>query len=352
MNKFFVLILLFFNFQIVFAQCQFTLNNLQHVNCNGENSGTINITLQDNSSDISWYGPNNFASSSANLASLYSGKYFLQISNNSSGCIILDSITVLETIEVNVDFNVLNLCDIGDSADISVNIIGGTPPYLTLWSTGDTSRNIFNLPSNISSSLTLDVTDLNGCISQHIFELEPADKMETFMSTNNVICKDDVNGSARVYISNGASPFTFIWNNDTNSILKLDESFSIIENLAPGDYFVEITDNNGCKVFDNFTISYNPKICLAPKKVFSPNNDGINDFWLIENIHIYPNALIEIYSKNGTQVFRRRNYTNSFEYGFKGIDSNNNNLPSGTYYYIIQLDDKNEVFKGSLTIIR
>ena len=168
------------------------------------------------------------------------------------------------------------------------------------------------------------------------------------MSTNNVICKDDVNGSARVYISNGASPFTFIWNNDTNSILKLDESFSIIENLAPGDYFVEITDNNGCKVFDNFTISYNPKICLAPKKVFSPNNDGINDFWLIENIHIYPNALIEIYSKNGTQVFRRRNYTNSFEYGFKGIDSNNNNLPSGTYYYIIQLDDKKDaIYKMS-----
>ena len=47
-----------------------------------------------------------------------------------------------------------------------------------------------------------------------------------------------------------------------------------------------------------------------------------------------------------------RYYTNSFEYGFKGIDSNNNNLHSGTYYYIIQLDDKNEVFKGSLTIIR
>ena len=352
MNKFLVLILFFFNFQIASAQCQYTLNNLQHVNCNSENTGTIDITLQENSSNISWNGPNNFSSSSANLSSLFAGKYFLQISNNSSGCNILDSIIVLETIEVNVDFNVLNLCDIGDSADITVSVFGGTPPYTNLWSTGDTSRSLYNVPSNTPSSLTLDITDLNGCLSQHIFEINPVEKMEAFMSTNNVICKDDLNGSARVYVSNGVSPFIYMWNNDTTTILKSEHPFSRIENLSPGDYFVEIIDDNGCIEKDNFTISYNPKICLNPKKVFSPNNDGTNDFWLIENIHIYPNALIEIYSKNGTQVFRRRNYTNSFDNGFKGVDSKNNILPSGTYYFIIQLDNENEVFKGSLTIVR
>ena len=88
------------------------------------------------------------------------------------------------------------------------------------------------------------------------------------------------------------------------------------------------------------------------KKVFSPNNDGINDIWEIENINIYPTALVEIYSKNGYQVYRRRNYQNSINDAFNGIDMNGNLLPSATYYYVISIEETSDVYKGTITIVR
>ena len=113
-----------------------------------------------------------------------------------------------------------------------------------------------------------------------------------------------------------------------------------------------ITDNNSCVSYDTVEIPIESNVCLNPTKVFSPNNDGINDIWEIENIDIYTNALVEIYSKNGYRVFRRRNYQNSVSESFNGTDLNGNTLPSSTYYYVISIDEINDVYKGTITIVR
>ena len=86
-------------------------------------------------------------------------------------------------------------------------------------------------------------------------------------------------------------------------------------------------------------------------KVFSPNEDGINDFWEIKNIHLYPEALVEVYDQLGNRVYRRRNYINSSSVAFNG-KLNERRLPSGTYYYIVDLENRDEVLKGTLNIIR
>ena len=87
-------------------------------------------------------------------------------------------------------------------------------------------------------------------------------------------------------------------------------------------------------------------------KAFSPNDDAVNEFWEIENIHLYPEALVSVYDRNGRQVFRRRNYINSEEAAFGGKDLNNQPLPSATYYYVINLENGDDVFKGAVTIVR
>ena len=332
-----------------YSQCNYVINNIEHVNCNSDSTGSIDISIFNTTSVISWSSNNSFLASSSNISSLFAGKYFLQISDN-TGCVSYDTVFIEETFAITTEFDLTGLCDIDDSANVFANIFGGTPPYNKLWSTGDTSLFLLNTPSN-SSPYTLNITDINGCISSQLLEIKPVSKMVSFMSSKNVICKDDFNGHASAYVTNGTPPYRFIWNEDITNII-LNNNFSKITNLSPNLYNVKIIDNNKCEHYDSVEINYNPKICLDPKKVFSPNNDGINDIWIIENINIYPNALIEIYSKNGSQVFRRRNYLNSYENSFIGLDYKGNTLPSGTYFYIISLTEKNEVFKGSLTIIR
>ena len=85
---------------------------------------------------------------------------------------------------------------------------------------------------------------------------------------------------------------------------------------------------------------------------FSPNDDAVHEFWEIKNIHIYPNALVSVYDRNGKEIFRRRNYTNTEAVAFGGRDKNDQPLPSATYYYLIDLENGDDVIKGIVTIVR
>jgi gliding motility-associated-like protein len=115
---------------------------------------------------------------------------------------------------------------------------------------------------------------------------------------------------------------------------------------------VNITDAMGCVVRDSVEVKSNPNICISPYRAFSPNGDDTNEYWEIENIGFYPEAVVSIYDRNGSQIFRRRNYQNAELEAFNGDNENGYPLPSGTYYFIIDLDNGDDVFKGTLTIVR
>ena len=361
----FSLLLIIFNSKL-FGQCQFTLDSYSHVNCNSENTGSIDISFIDPNISFWWTGPNGFSSNSKNLSALFAGDYALTIVSNlipgdTSSQLLCsnldvygnpkDTITIEETLKIEAEFSLSGQCNELDSADVYTNLLGGTPPYTTLWSTGDTSRHINNLQSNSLLPYSLLITDNNGCQTTEYLRINPIKSMETFSSHVDVICKDDNSGQARVYVSFGTPPFNFIWSSDFTSSY-LDSASSTIYNLSSGTYFVDIVDNNSCETKDTIEIEAVFSECLEPKKVFSPNNDGVNDIWEIENIKIYPTALVEIYSKNGKEVYRRRNYQNSLDNAFKGIDINGNILPSATYYYVISVEEVNQFIKGTLTIVR
>ncbi len=75
---------------------------------------------------------------------------------------------------------------------------------------------------------------------------------------------------------------------------------------------------------------------------FSPDGDGINEYWHIENIEYYPENIVIIYNRWGDAVFSIENYDNSAAV-FRG-DANlktkmgAGKLPSGTYFFDIQIE--------------
>ena len=107
-----VLILFVFLSVISNAQCDYNLDNYSHVDCYGDNTGAIDITIVNTSASFWWTGPNGFTSNSLNLANLLAGQYFLTIMENvipgdtSSivTCILNDSISIEQTIEVSANF--------------------------------------------------------------------------------------------------------------------------------------------------------------------------------------------------------------------------------------------------------
>ena len=81
----------------------------------------------------------------------------------------------------------------------------------------------------------------------------------------------------------------------------------------------------------------------------SPNGDGINDFFIIKGIEAFENTL-EIYNRLQRLVFRATNYQNDWDgiSNQNGTISQENRLPSGVYYYIVELPEVGRSFSGPL----
>jgi gliding motility-associated-like protein/uncharacterized repeat protein (TIGR01451 family) len=79
---------------------------------------------------------------------------------------------------------------------------------------------------------------------------------------------------------------------------------------------------------------------------FSPNGDGINELFIIDNIDdllCYPDNTVEIYNRWGVLVFETTKYnnqTNAFDGYSRGRATINQSegLPTGTYYYILNYE--------------
>jgi len=86
---------------------------------------------------------------------------------------------------------------------------------------------------------------------------------------------------------------------------------------------------------------------------FSPNEDFINDLFVIRGIANYPNNKFVIYNRWGNKVFEASPYKNTWDgrcmYGFRiGGDE----LPVGTYFYLLDLGNNTPIFKGTIYLNR
>jgi len=80
----------------------------------------------------------------------------------------------------------------------------------------------------------------------------------------------------------------------------------------------------------------------------SPNGDGINDEWIIDNITLFEDAIVEIYNRWGQLLWMSApGYPVPWDGRYKG-----ENLPVGTYYYVIRSDNFQQPFTGPITIVR
>jgi gliding motility-associated-like protein len=80
---------------------------------------------------------------------------------------------------------------------------------------------------------------------------------------------------------------------------------------------------------------------------FTPNGDGINDFWDITALVSYPACTVNIYSRYGTLVYNSTGYPRAWDGTRHGKP-----LPAGTYYYIVDPGNGAKKFAGAVTIIR
>ncbi|OOQ57937.1 T9SS type B sorting domain-containing protein [Mucilaginibacter pedocola] len=131
------------------------------------------------------------------------------------------------------------------------------------------------------------------------------------------------------------SPATYLDATDKKSVTSTPA-----DNIT---YKLTTTNANGCIAEVTINIIVNSEITVP--NTFTPNADGINDFWVIKNLDLLENQT-QVFNNNGNIVFSARNYKNNWNGTHNGKA-----LPAGVYFYVIKLNN-NVVKAGSITIIR
>jgi gliding motility-associated-like protein len=187
----------------------------------------------------------------------------------------------------------------------------------------------------------LTVTDELACSEIYEVVLTEPDELIIGFTTNMASCPDVADGSIELELTGGVMPYTFLWNDGATT----EDRSSILS----GSYTVQVTDANGCSEQAVINVDFNGENCLVIPEVITPGVvDGQNDFLVIRNIGLYPDAEIKIFNRWGQIVFSAKNLEeNRWDGTFKGKA-----LPVDSYHYILDLGDGSDPRTGTITIIR
>jgi gliding motility-associated-like protein len=146
---------------------------------------------------------------------------------------------------------------------------------------------------------------------------------------------------SRGYVENSATAIGFDPNNNQVEDISDDPT-----NFAD----VDVENDNEP---DDPTVIPTPNVHVY--EVFTPNDDGINDHFVILGIESFPHSVVKIYNRWGSLVFQTEAYNNTDNYwdGYSQGDKNHK-LPVGVYYYVIDLGipDIENIFTGSIYLNR
>ncbi|MEJ8819939.1 gliding motility-associated C-terminal domain-containing protein [Lacibacter sp. H407] len=186
-------------------------------------------------------------------------------------------------------------------------------------------------------------TAANGCVSTSNQSIEVWPKPTVNAGPDLTVLEDGVRKITGVTTSGNG--LQFLW---TPSTYLDDATLQFPTILQPKDditYKLTVTNDQGCSETDELYV----KILKSPRppNTFTPNGDGINDFWEIQFLNDYPGAIIEVYNTAGTLLFRSVGYSTPWDGKWKGQP-----VPAGTYYYVLDPKNGRKRIAGYVTILR
>lgn len=209
--------------------------------CAGGNNGTANANITGGSGAISYLWTT--GDTTAAISGLTAGTYTVT-GTDTSGCTISDSVTLTDPSGMTLTMGGTDPTCFGDSTgSVSVSVTGGSGTISLLWSTGDNSNTVNNLPAG---TYTVTATDANGCsaIDSSILT-NPTEVVATASATLHETCAGN-DGSATVTVTGAVGSPGFAWSSGGTAQNETG--------LTAGTYTVTVTDANGCQDTGQVTI--------------------------------------------------------------------------------------------------
>lgn len=110
-------------------------------------------------------------------------------------------------------------------------------------------------------------------------------------------------------------------------------------------FLLTVTNALGC--MDTSRVQVKVLRSVVPPNAFSPNGDGVNDNWVINNLDRYQNCRVYIFNRDGQEIFKSIGYSRPWNGTWNGKP-----LPVATYYYIIELGNDRKRLSGWVQLLK
>ncbi|GDX51088.1 hypothetical protein LBMAG27_01350 [Bacteroidota bacterium] len=280
----------------------------------GNSNGSIDVTVTGGISPYTYVWWN--GETTEDLINFSAGSYGLTVIG-ANGC-ISNTIISLNDITAPVLTNVPNNNTCGlNNGSIDLSLAGGTVPFSYVWSGGETTQDINNLPIG---TYAVTVTDGNGCLAFDNATLINIQGPTLSSSADSSTC-GNANGGIDLTTTGGTLPFNYSWTNGATS----QDLISVVA----GVYSVTITDANACTATETQTINN----INGPAIFYTTINSTCGN----------SNGSIDISVSGGTAPY-------AFDWNTGAFTSEDlTNIPSGIYTVIVT-DQHNCTINAIITL--
>ena len=240
-----------------------------NLSCSLANDGSINLSAIGGVSPLSYIWSN--GSTTQDISNLSSGYYNVTVTD-AVGQTESSTFYISEPSPIIITYTVNSTSQAGFSdGSIFTTVSGGTAPYSFSWQgPNGYSASTQDIQNLIAGTYFFYVIDDNGC--SELFSIVVGEGQLTPLQVNAVTsdidCFGNNNGSIDLTVSDGATPYSFIWNNGA-----ITEDLS---NLAAGTYTVVVNDAAGQSFTSSYTI-IEPSEITATYSVTNVTTLGGND---------------------------------------------------------------------------
>ncbi|MEZ4722298.1 MAG: T9SS type A sorting domain-containing protein [Flavobacteriales bacterium] len=226
------------------------------VSCNGGSDGTATASGSGSVGPYTFLWSN--GQTTATATGLSAGTYTVSVYDN-DGWPDTASVVISEPTVLGNSFSIVPSGCGAANGSATASPTGGTGSYTYAWSNGSSSA----AASSVSSgTYTVTISDANGCTLVDQATVNDAGAPLIGLSVTNVIsCNGSTNGQITASVSGGAAPYSYAWAGSSSTT-------AVASSLGAGTYTLTVTDNLGCAISGNLTISQ-PAVLVAASTLIS-----------------------------------------------------------------------------------
>lgn len=278
------------------------------------------------------------------------GTYTVVVTNAANSCSVVSLYTVNNnTMLPNANAGANGSLPCGAGATYTMNGTSTTTTGVTYTWMGSGIVSGSNTPNPVINSAgvyTLTVTDPNsGCASTSTVAVVNATVVAGFTVDNSTgVAPLTVNFTNT---STGANSYN--WNFGTGATSTQTNTSAVF--IGNGTFVVTLIATSGsCSDTATMNIIVNDGLTIEVPNVFTPNEDGVNDFLTIKSTGV-KELTLQIFNRWGQQMYE---FT-GVKCAWDGVSTNGNKVPTGTYFYFVKatgFDDKEITRNGPVSLFR